>query len=126
VQSDIKPSRARRGSRGRKGNKRANATGLQQIAWQVPKNTDTPIAPLPPEGVAAIHHTAMRILEEVGVEFLNLEAVDTLRQAGCTILNETRDGALVKMDHHRRSKHGVWLYCLPAQLFGFGSWQTAR
>jgi len=98
VQSDIKPSRARRGSRGRKGNKRANATGLQQIAWQVPKNTDTPIAPLPPEGVAAIHHTAMRILEEVGVEFLNLEAVDTLRQAGCTILNETRDGALVKMD----------------------------
>ena len=87
MQSDNKPSRARRGSGGRKGNKRANAVGLQQIAWQIPKNTDTPIAPLPPEGVAAIHHTAMRILEEVGVEFLNLEAVDTLRQAGCTISN---------------------------------------
>ena len=40
----------------------------------------------------------MRILEEVGVEFLNLEAVDTLRQAGCTISNETPNGALVKMD----------------------------
>ena len=61
-------------------------------------NTDNPIKPLPLEGVKAIHNTAMRILKEIGIEFLNLEAVNILRQAGCSVSNETSQGALIKMD----------------------------
>jgi trimethylamine--corrinoid protein Co-methyltransferase len=40
---------------------------------------------MPPEGVQAIHDGAMRVLEEIGIEFLNTEALDIFRQAGCTV-----------------------------------------
>jgi trimethylamine--corrinoid protein Co-methyltransferase len=48
---------------------------------------------MPPEGIAAIHDTAMRILEEIGIEFLNPEAVAHLRDAGCAVA-----GTNVRMD----------------------------
>ncbi len=91
------PKRGRR-SGGRSGNKRGQGAAIKQIPWTVPVNSDAPIEPLLPEGVQAVHDNAMRILEEVGVEFLNLEAVEILRQAGCDISNETSESALVKMD----------------------------
>ncbi len=56
--------------------------------------------PLPPEGVAAVHDGAMRILEEIGIEFLNLEAVEILRNAGCTVSKASSKSALVKMDRN--------------------------
>lgn len=91
--------RKRRGAvGGRAGNARRNLKGLNQQSWQIPVNNDRPIEPIPQEGVEAIHDTAMRILEEVGVEFLNLEAVNILRKNGCTISNQTPNGALIKMD----------------------------
>ncbi|GFE65425.1 methyltransferase [Litoreibacter roseus] len=46
-----------------------------------------------PDGVAAIHKGAMRILSEIGIEFLNPDAVEILRGAGCKISNTN-----VKMD----------------------------
>ena len=91
------PKRGRR-SGGRAGNKRGSGAAIKQIPWSVPYNTDKPTEPLPPEGVEAVHDTAMRILEEIGIEFLNLEAVEILREAGCQISNETSESALVKMD----------------------------
>lgn len=91
------PKRGRR-SGGRSGNKRGKGSAIKQIPWSVPVNTDRPTEPLPPEGIEAIHNAAMRVLEEVGVEFLNLEAVKILRDAGCDISNETSESALVKMD----------------------------
>ena len=91
------PKRGRRGG-GRAGNKRGKGPAINQMPWEIPVNTDAPTEPLPPEGVAAIHDGAMRILEEIGIEFLNLEAVEILREAGCDISNETAEGALVKMD----------------------------
>ena len=90
-------SRSRRGG-GRAGNKRGQGAAIKQAPWEVPVNSDKPTEPLPAEGVAAIHDGAMRILEEIGVEFLNLEAVEILRAAGCDVSNETADSALVKMD----------------------------
>lgn len=93
------PVRRRRGGGGgRAGNKRIQLSGIEQIPWQTPINSDRPIEPLPPEGVQAVHDAAMRVLEEIGIEFLNLEAVEILRDAGCSISNETKEGALVKMD----------------------------
>ena len=56
------------------------------MPWRIPLNPDRPTEPLPPEGVAAIHDAAMRVLEETGIEFLNPEARDYLapRAAGST------------------------------------------
>ncbi len=87
-----------RRSGGRSGNKRGEGPAINQMAWELPVNTDAPTEPLPPEGVAAIHDGAMRILEEIGIEFLNMEAVNILREHGCSISNEKKDSALVKMD----------------------------
>ncbi len=62
---------------------------IDQMPWRLPLNLDHPTEPLPPEGVEAIHDGAMRILEEIGIEFLNPEALEILRQAGCKIHGET-------------------------------------
>ena len=44
------------------------------MPWRLPINRDNPTEPLSEEGIQAIHETAMRILEEIGVAFLNDEA----------------------------------------------------
>ena len=43
--------------------------------------------------VQAVHKATMRILKEIGIEFLNPEAVAYLKQVGCTV-----NGTNVKMD----------------------------
>ena len=84
--------RRKRGG-GRAANKaRRGAEVIGQMPWRIPRNMDRPIEPLPPEGVAAIHEGAMRILEEIGIEFYNDEALGLFREAGCSV-----DGSLVRM-----------------------------
>ncbi|WP_317055657.1 trimethylamine methyltransferase family protein [Roseovarius rhodophyticola] len=87
-------STRRRRSGGRAGNAtRRGTTIIDQMPWNPPINTDRPIEPLTEEGIQAIHDGAMRILEEIGVEFLNPEAVEILKgSGGCTI-----DGENVRM-----------------------------
>ena len=58
---------------------------IDQMPFSPPINRDAPVEPLTPDGIAAIHDGAMRILEEIGIEFLNDEAIGILRKAGCTI-----------------------------------------
>ncbi len=96
-QSRPSPRRRRRGG-GHAGKGRSSASAIEQLPWTLPVNTDHPVEPLPAEGVAAIHDGAMRILEEIGIQFLNPEAVEILRKAGCTVSDVTRSSALVKMD----------------------------
>ncbi len=60
---------------------------IRQSPWRPPLNTDRPTEPLCPEGVAAIHGTAMRILEEVGIAILNEEASRILLAAGCALVD---------------------------------------
>jgi trimethylamine--corrinoid protein Co-methyltransferase len=80
-------------SGGRAGNTRRSSThAIEQMPWRIPYNTDRPTEPLDEDGVAAIHNGAMRILEEIGIEFLNPEAITILKKAGCKI-----DGTNVKM-----------------------------
>jgi len=71
---------------GRSGNARRD-TGrvIEQMPWRIPVNTDNPTEPLNEEGVQAVHNGAMRILEEIGIEFLNDESLAILKQAGCTV-----------------------------------------
>ncbi|MEL7092005.1 MAG: trimethylamine methyltransferase family protein [Pseudomonadota bacterium] len=71
---------------------RRGAAVIDQMPWGPPKMTDPPVEPVPAEGVEAIHNGAMRILEEIGIEFLNEEALGILREAGCDI-----DGQTVRM-----------------------------
>jgi trimethylamine--corrinoid protein Co-methyltransferase len=79
---------------GRAGNKaRAGTAVIDQMPWRVPVNPDRPTEPLDADGVQRIHKGAMRILSEIGIEFLNPEAVGILRQAGCIV-----NGTNVRMD----------------------------
>ena len=79
---------------GRAGNKsRAGTAAVDQMPWRIPLNPDRPTEPLDEDGVEAIHRGAMRILSEIGIEFLNPEAVEILKQAGCKV-----DGTNVRMD----------------------------
>jgi trimethylamine--corrinoid protein Co-methyltransferase len=80
---------------GRAGNaRRGGARAIRQTDWHIPLNPDRPTEPMPPEGVAAIHDAAMRVLEEIGIEFLNDEARNHLKAAGCTVGS---DGMNVRM-----------------------------
>ena len=78
--------RRRRRSGGRAANTAKRTAGMtEQMPWRLPVNTDRPTEPLTEEGVAAIHDGAMRILEEIGIEFLNEEAIGIFREAGATV-----------------------------------------
>ncbi len=88
-------TRTRR-SGGRAGAARNRGTAaIAQMPWRIPLNPDRPTEPLPAEGVAAIHDAAMRVLEEIGIDFLNPEARDYLAAAGCDV---RPDGVTVFMD----------------------------
>jgi trimethylamine--corrinoid protein Co-methyltransferase len=79
---------------GRAGNQaRAGSAVIDQMPWRIPVNPDAPTEPLDAEGVQRIHQTAMRILKEIGIEFLNPEAVGHLQAAGCLV-----NGTNVRMD----------------------------
>ena len=74
---------------------RASRLSLKQQNWRIPYNFDNFVEPLTEEAVVALHNTAMKILEEIGVLFLNPEACKILQKAGCKVeLNESK----VKMD----------------------------
>lgn len=85
-------SERRRGRAGH-GQGRASGPAIRQSPWRIPVNTDHPTEPLPPEGVAAIHDAAMRVLEETGIDFLHPEARAILAAAGCAV-----DDLTVRMD----------------------------
>ncbi|MGG7643693.1 trimethylamine methyltransferase family protein [Rhodovulum sp. YNF3179] len=78
-------ARKRRGG-GRAGNVRlADTRAIGQSPWRIPENPDRPVEPLDEAGVQAVHEGAMRILEEIGIEFLNDEARGIMAEAGCTV-----------------------------------------
>lgn len=92
--SEILPEAKRVRSGGRGGNaRRKQGFRLDQMVWRVPLNNDRPTEPLSEDGVEAIHAAALHILSEIGVEFLNDEALALFRDAGCRV-----DGHNVRMD----------------------------
>lgn len=82
-------SQKRTRSGGRSGNKRRDSPhAIEQMDWRIPINRDRPTEPLDADGVATIHNGAMHILEEIGIEFLNPEALAILKKAGCTVSDQ--------------------------------------
>jgi len=73
----------------------AVAKAVSQLPWTLPVNPDRPTEPLDEDGVNAIHHGAMRVLEEIGIDFINEEAKSILREAGATV---STDSDTVRMD----------------------------
>ncbi|WP_323007467.1 trimethylamine methyltransferase family protein [Pseudorhodobacter sp.] len=94
----------RRRAGGRAGNKtRAGTASVDQMPWRLPVNPDRPIEPLDGEGVQAIHRAAMRILSEIGIEFLNPDALAILQKAGCRVNGENvrmREDFIMEMLGH--------------------------
>ncbi len=94
--SDEPQERRARRSGGRAGNLRRSGGGaIHQAPWTIPSNRDRAIEPIDAEGVERIHNAAMRILEEIGILFLNEEALGILKDAGCDVDMETQR---VRMD----------------------------
>ncbi|MEL6946775.1 MAG: trimethylamine methyltransferase family protein, partial [Pseudomonadota bacterium] len=81
--------RAARGRRGRGGGRDGNARrggpAIRQMDWQQNIILDPPTEPIDAEGVARIHDTAMRVLEEVGIEILNAEARAVFKAHGADV-----------------------------------------
>jgi len=84
IDMDADTGRRRRGG-GRAGNTRRGGTAIAQLPWQIPEILDDPTEPLSAEGVAAIDAGAMRILEEIGIDFLHEEAKAHLKAAGADV-----------------------------------------
>ncbi len=92
--TDAAAPRARRGrSGGRDGNARRGGPAIRQSDWQNNVILDPPTEPIDQESVQKIHNTAMRILEEIGIEMLNQEAIDVLKKHGAKV-----DGPKVFLD----------------------------
>ena len=70
--------RKRTGGRAGNADRRGTAV-IEQMPWNPPLNIDRPTEPLNDAGIAAIHDGAMRILEEIGIEILNPEALEIFR-----------------------------------------------
>ncbi|MCC6471749.1 MAG: trimethylamine methyltransferase family protein [Alphaproteobacteria bacterium] len=70
-------------------------TGPVQLPWRTVVNAYDPVRVLSEDQLAAIHDASMRVLEELGVEFLLPEAVALLRKAGAQV---AADGLRVRFD----------------------------
>ncbi|MEM9783406.1 MAG: trimethylamine methyltransferase family protein [Pseudomonadota bacterium] len=93
AQADGRPARRRRAG-GRSGNQRRGSTVPAQLPWGPPVLVDPPIDPLDPDQVAAMDDATMRILEEIGIDFLHPRARRELSAIGCDV---DADGPRVRM-----------------------------
>ncbi|KNG94240.1 trimethylamine methyltransferase family protein [Pseudaestuariivita atlantica] len=92
--AQTEPAPRRRRSGGRAGNSaRRGGVVIEQMPWNPPVMIDPPVEPLSPESVEAMHDAAMRILEDIGIVFLNEEALEIFREAGCSV----SDDGIVRM-----------------------------
>lgn len=69
--------------------KRREASALQQLPWRQIVNPYAPIEVLPAEQIERIHEASLRILEQIGVDFLLPEARDILREAGAEVVSNS-------------------------------------
>jgi len=70
-------------------------SGPAQLPWRALRNPYPTLRVLSEDQVEALHAAALRILEELGVEFLLPEAVAMLRRAGASV---AADGLRVRFD----------------------------
>src|SRR3546814_18893568 len=69
---------------------RDRQAGPGQLAWRAVENPLPPVEVLSADQVEAIHEASLRVLEEVGMDFLHPEALAILKQAGAAVEAGTR------------------------------------
>ena len=74
---------------------RRRATGLEQLPWRSLRNPYAPLEVLSTDQVETIHDVSLRVLEEIGIEFLSERALDLLAAAGARV---DRSDKLVRFD----------------------------
>ncbi|HEX2525238.1 MAG TPA: trimethylamine methyltransferase family protein, partial [Geminicoccus sp.] len=85
----------REAGRDRRRARRATDGGIAQRPWREVVNHLPPTEPLSADQVEKIHDSSLRILEEIGIEFLHPEALSILGRAGAQV---TPGSMLVKFD----------------------------
>ena len=93
---------ARSGRAGRTGGRQGRAArqaraggGFDQPAWRQPRMIYPPIPVVSADELESIHQASLQILEEMGIEFLNDEARQIIREAGADV---DADGVTVRID----------------------------
>ncbi len=82
--------------RKRKGRSQSRTTpGIQQQPWKQPRNPYSPFEIASADQIEAIHESSMRILRELGIAFLDDEALDILKEHGAEVDYSTK---MVKFD----------------------------
>ena len=94
MENQEQASRKRRRSRtsADRADKRA---AIHQLDWFIPTYFDDPVEPARPEVLEKIHDTSLKVLEDIGILFLNEEAIDILQGIGCQIDHDSQN---VRMD----------------------------
>ena len=87
--------RRRAGGRGAKSAAAAATSAVKQLPRGAVRNRVTPIEPLSADQVETIHHASLKILSEIGMEFLGEDAKAILREAGADV---SADSDLVRFD----------------------------
>ena len=87
--------RRRAGGRGAKSAAAAATSAVKQLPRGAVRNPVTPIEPLSADQVETIHHASLKILSEIGMEFLGEDAKAILREAGADV---SADSDLVRFD----------------------------
>jgi trimethylamine--corrinoid protein Co-methyltransferase len=81
--------------RDRRRTRRDAAGGLAQRPWRRVDNHLAPTEPLSADQIEQIHHSSLRVLEEIGIEFLHEEARAILKAAGA---EPVPGSSLVRLD----------------------------
>ena len=90
------PKRVRQAKRKRNAAQASSHAFLDdQLDWCQPCYADAPITPLTDDNIEAIHNASMKVLEEVGILFLNDTALTVFEQQGCRV---DWDSKRVRMD----------------------------
>ena len=79
----------------RRGVRRRDPTAIPQLPWRQVVNPHRPLEFLSADQVEAIHQASMKLLENVGIEFMSPRALDVLSEAGADV---DREGQLVRFD----------------------------
>ncbi|RZO44267.1 MAG: methyltransferase, partial [Proteobacteria bacterium] len=59
--------------------------GIQQQAWKQPRNLYSPFEIASADQIEALHENSLRILAELGIAFLDNEALDILKEHGAKV-----------------------------------------
>jgi len=137
----------RKRSGGRAGNQRNSSSSINQMPWRQVVNIDDPIEPLSEDGIQNIHEGVLEILENIGIEFMNPEALQILKKGGASVRGENvrigrdllaemltyvpQEFTITPRNPNRRNytwrkEYGVCKRIIATKHVGFGTGKTRR